>query len=53
MHETLMTITIRPVGSGSELTLLYENFPNAERRDGHNAGWTMSLDQLAAMLKGP
>ena len=51
MNETLMTVTIRAAGGGSELTLLHENFPNAERRDGHNAGWTMSLDQLAAMLK--
>ena len=49
-HETLVTVTCRHVGRGTEMTLLHENFANADRREGHNQGWTASLDQLAAFL---
>jgi uncharacterized protein YndB with AHSA1/START domain len=49
-HETLVTVTFKPVGKQTELTLLHENFASVERRDGHNRGWTESLEQLARML---
>jgi uncharacterized protein YndB with AHSA1/START domain len=49
-HETLVTVTFKPVGKQTELTLLHENFARAERRDGHNKGWTESLEQLARIL---
>jgi len=48
--ETLVTVTFRPAGQGTELTLLHEHFASAERRDSHEKGWTPSLEQLAALL---
>lgn len=48
--ETLITLTFRPVGDKTELTLVHERFDSAERRDGHHEGWTASFDQLAALL---
>jgi uncharacterized protein YndB with AHSA1/START domain len=49
-HETLVTVTCRRVGRGTEMTLLHENFANDGSRDGHNKGWTQSLDQMGNLL---
>ncbi len=46
--ETLVTLSFRPAGTGTELTLLHEGFGSEERRDGHNLGWNGTLDRLAA-----
>ena len=51
-HETLVTLTFRAVGKGTEMTMLHENFQNADRRDSHNNGWTKSFEQLAGALGG-
>jgi hypothetical protein len=32
------------------MTLLHENFANAERRDSHKNGWTGSFEKLAECL---
>jgi uncharacterized protein YndB with AHSA1/START domain len=46
--ETLVTLALRPVGGGTELTLTHERLPSDESRSGHAQGWTNFLDHLAA-----
>ena len=48
--DTLITLTFRAHGKGTELTLHHEGFANADRRDSHKGGWTGTLDKLAASL---
>lgn len=52
MQETLVTLTFKPAGSGTDMTLQHTGFPNAERRDSHNNGWSGSFDKLAEVLAG-
>ena len=47
-RESLVTITIKPEGAGSLLTLLHEQFFDQAAADGHKRGWTGTLDKLAA-----
>lgn len=44
--ETLVTVMIEPVGSGSKLVLLHERFPSTDERDKHNQGWEGCLNRL-------
>ena len=48
--DTLITLTFRPKGGGTELHMRHEGFANAERRDGHNFGWNGTFDKLDAFL---
>jgi len=50
MQETLVTLTFKPVGKGTQMTLEHTGFPNSERRDSHNIGWSGSLDRLGELL---
>jgi uncharacterized protein YndB with AHSA1/START domain len=50
-HETLVTVTLRALGSRTELTLTHENFDSAQSRDSHGYGWNGSLDKLAELLQ--
>lgn len=43
--ESLVTIELRPVDIGTELTLTHENLPD-EAAESHEAGWTGLLEQL-------
>ena len=43
---SLVTITIRPEGAGSLLTLLHEQFFDQAAADGHSRGWSQTLDKL-------
>lgn len=43
---TRVTVSLRPSGSGTELTLTHELLPSAESRDNHEKGWTSCLDSL-------
>ena len=45
-HETEVTVTLEPAGSGTRLTLLQKIFANTEQRDMHREGWTSSFDCL-------
>ncbi len=47
-RESLVTVTLRPDGSGTMLTLLHEQFFDQAAADGHTRGWTGTLDKLAA-----
>ncbi|MBU6299700.1 MAG: SRPBCC domain-containing protein [Alphaproteobacteria bacterium] len=49
-RETLVRLTFRPVGAGTEMTIHHEGFSTTERRDGHNNGWNGTFDKLAAYL---
>lgn len=48
--DTLITLTFRAKGGGTELALHHEGFASAERRDSHNNGWTGTLAKLAEHL---
>jgi uncharacterized protein YndB with AHSA1/START domain len=45
-RESLVTVTVKPDGAGSILTLLHEQFFDEAARDGHKHGWSGSLDKL-------
>ncbi|MDP9052535.1 MAG: SRPBCC domain-containing protein [Acidobacteriota bacterium] len=51
-EQSLVTISLKDVDGGSEITILHENFNTEASRDGHNLGWAGSLVKLAAMLEG-
>ncbi|TAK89963.1 MAG: SRPBCC domain-containing protein [Burkholderiaceae bacterium] len=49
-RESLVTLTLRAIGSGTELTLKHEQFADEETRGMHNEGWTGCLDHLGRFL---
>ena len=49
-QDTLVTLSFRARGKGTEMTILHEGFAAPDRRDSHNNGWTGTLDKLAAYL---
>jgi uncharacterized protein YndB with AHSA1/START domain len=50
-RESLVTVTVRPDGDGTIMTLLHEQFFDDEARDRHNAGWTIIMDRLADFVE--
>jgi uncharacterized protein YndB with AHSA1/START domain len=51
-QDTLITLTFRAEGKGTQLTILHEGFAAPERRDSHNNGWTGTLAKLEKFLAG-
>lgn len=49
--DTLVTLTFRANGKGTDMTLHHSGFNSSERRDNHNIGWTSTLDKLTAFLE--
>ena len=49
-RESLVTILVKPEGSGSILTLIHEQFFDETARDRHEQGWTGCLDKLERYL---
>jgi uncharacterized protein YndB with AHSA1/START domain len=49
-RQSLVTVTIVPDGEGSLLTLHQEQFFDQKARDGHERGWTGTLDKLERFL---
>jgi uncharacterized protein YndB with AHSA1/START domain len=49
-RESLVTILIKPDGTGSLLTLIHEQFFDEPARDRHQEGWTGCLDKLERYL---
>lgn len=49
-HESLVTVLLRPVDEGTELTLVHERLASEADRDGHREGWGESLDKLVALF---
>ena len=46
---SLVTIELRPVSAGTELSFLHE-FPDAAARDDHQRGWLPTFAKLAAFI---
>lgn len=44
--ESRVTIDLRPIDTGTELTLTHENLPDQEAADSHETGWAGLLNQL-------
>lgn len=44
-----LTLTFKADGDATILTLLHEQFADEAARDGHNKGWTETLDKLEAI----
>jgi uncharacterized protein YndB with AHSA1/START domain len=49
-RESLVTITFKPDGAGTLLTLAHEQFVDADARDRHQHGWTGALDKLEKLF---
>ena len=49
-RETLVTVTLRPSGSGTELELKHEHFLDTDDRDSHQEGWSGCLTILEHYL---
>jgi uncharacterized protein YndB with AHSA1/START domain len=45
-RESLVTVSLKPDGDGTLLTLLHEQLFDQAARDGHERGWIGSLDKL-------
>jgi uncharacterized protein YndB with AHSA1/START domain len=45
-RESLVTVTLKPDGDATLLTLLHERFFDEAARDSHNGGWTVLLGKL-------
>jgi uncharacterized protein YndB with AHSA1/START domain len=49
-RESLVTVSLRPDGDGTLLTLHHEQFADQAARDGHERGWNGVLDKLEKYL---
>lgn len=50
-RESLVTVTVKPDGTGTLMTLLHEQFFDEDARDRHNNGWTGTMARLEAYLE--
>jgi len=49
-RESLVTLTLKPDGDGTMLTLHHEQFFDDAARDNHERGWTQTLDRLEGFV---
>jgi uncharacterized protein YndB with AHSA1/START domain len=49
-RESLVTVELKPDGTGTLLTLTHEHFYDEPTRDRHQAGWSGALDKLESYL---
>jgi uncharacterized protein YndB with AHSA1/START domain len=49
-RESLVTVTLARDGDGTLLTLHHEQFFDQAARDGHERGWTGTLDKLERLF---
>ena len=49
-RESRVTIRLRGIADGTELTLTHDRFADAETAARHRQGWTESLERLEALL---
>ena len=47
---SLVSYRLKADGDNTTLTLTHERFASTEARDGHNRGWTATMDSLEAYL---
>lgn len=51
-EESLVTVTLKDVAGGTEVTITHERFLTTASMSGHEQGWVGSLQKLAAFLEG-
>lgn len=51
-RESLVTLTFKPDGGGTLMTLTHEQFFDDGARDSHEGGWTGSIAKLEQYLNG-
>jgi uncharacterized protein YndB with AHSA1/START domain len=49
-RESLVTVTFKPDGAGTMLTLLHEQFFDEPARDRHQQGWTGALNKMEKLF---
>jgi uncharacterized protein YndB with AHSA1/START domain len=49
-RESLVTVALRPVPEGTELTLTHAQFHDEKTRDSHRSGWNGALDKLERLF---
>ena len=49
-RESLVTVTLKRDGAGTLLTLLHEQFFDADARDRHQQGWGGAIDKLEKLF---
>ena len=49
-RESLVTVTFKPEGGGTLLTLTHEQFFDEAARDSHQGGWTGAMVKLEKYL---
>lgn len=52
VSDTLVTITLKEVKSGTEVKLVHEFMPNDEMKQSHTEGWTQILANLDGVAVG-
>jgi uncharacterized protein YndB with AHSA1/START domain len=52
-EESRVEIDLRPIESGTELTITHARLQTEASRDGHAAGWNGALDKLERYFPGP
>lgn len=50
-NVTLVTVSFKPKGAGTEMTLSHEGFLTTDDAERHEGGWTGSFGRLARFLK--
>ncbi len=49
-RRSLVTIALRPIAEGTELTFTHSQFYDEAARDNHYAGWNTAFDKLEALV---
>ncbi len=49
-RESLVTVTLKANGAGTIITLLHEQFFDADARNRHQNGWTGAIDKLEKLF---
>jgi len=50
-EQSLVTVSLRDLPDGTQITILHEKFATEVSREGHRNGWAGALDKLAASLE--
>jgi len=50
--ETVVTVELQPLESGTRLKLSHAGFPDQELRDGHEEAWPLGLEHLDKCMTG-
>jgi uncharacterized protein YndB with AHSA1/START domain len=48
--DSIVTVEFNERGGSTEVVLRHEKLPTVEKRDGHNAGWVVCLEQLETVV---